>query len=89
MSGNVSFCSSMATTGFISKFESEGTFMEHPELYVRKDECAKHREDINKRLARGSADFAVIKTKLNAILWGLGIIGAAVAGVLADLIFSK
>lgn len=47
-------------------------------------------ERINKleeRMAEKDTQFAVINTKLSAILWGIAVIGTAVIGVLVKLIF--
>lgn len=42
---------------------------------------------LEKRLAEHDTQYAVINTKLSAILWGLGVVGTAVIGVLVKLIF--
>lgn len=39
------------------------------------------------RMAEKDTEFAVINTKLSAILWGVGIIGTALIGVLVKLLF--
>lgn len=39
------------------------------------------------RMAKKDTEFAVINTKLSAILWGIGVIGTAVIGVLVRLLF--
>lgn len=39
------------------------------------------------KMAKKDVEFAVINTKLSAILWGLGVIGAAVIGVLVKIVF--
>ena len=39
------------------------------------------------RLAEKDVQFAVINTKLSAILWGVGVIAAALIGVLIKLLF--
>ena len=59
------------------------------EIFVPRQECDKNMEEVNRRLASGSTEFAIIKTKLNAILWGIGVIGTAVIGVLVKIIFEK
>lgn len=48
------------------------------------DERVKALED---RLAQKDVEFAVINTKLSAILWGLAVIGAAIIGVLVKMLF--
>ena len=39
------------------------------------------------RMAKKDTEFAVINTKLSAILWGVGVIGTALIGVLVKLLF--
>lgn len=39
------------------------------------------------RMAEKDTQFAVINTKLSAILWGVGIIGTAIIGVLIKMVF--
>lgn len=39
------------------------------------------------RMAKKDTEFAVINTKLSAILWGVGIVATALVGVLVKLIF--
>lgn len=39
------------------------------------------------RMAKKDTEFAVINTKLSAILWGLAVIGTAVIGVLVKMVF--
>ena len=39
------------------------------------------------RMAKKDTEFAVINTKLSAILWGIGIIGTALIGVLVKMLF--
>lgn len=41
---------------------------------------------LEKRMAEKDTQFAVINTKLSAILWGVGVIGTAVIGVLIKMI---
>lgn len=42
---------------------------------------------LEKRMAEKDTQFAVINTKLSAILWGVGVIGTALCGVLIKLVF--
>lgn len=42
---------------------------------------------LEERMARKDTEFAVINTKLSAILWGVGVIGAALVGVLTKMLF--
>ncbi len=53
---------------------------EHEEFYARLD-------SLEKRMAEKDTQFAVINTKLSAILWGVGVIGTALVGVLIKLLF--
>lgn len=39
------------------------------------------------RMAKKDVEFAVINTKLTAILWGIGVIGTAIIGVLVKMIW--
>ena len=39
------------------------------------------------RMAEKDTQFAVINTKLSAILWGVGVIGTALVGVLIKMLF--
>ena len=59
------------------------------EIFVTRQECNTQMDTVNNKLAEDAADFAVIKTKLNAILWGLSVIGAAVIGVLVKIVFER
>ena len=43
--------------------------------------------DLEKRMAEKDTQFAVINTKLTAILWGVGTIATAVIGVLVKMLF--
>ena len=43
---------------------------------------------LEKRMAEKDTQFAVINTKLSAILWGIGIIATALVGVLVKFIFN-
>ncbi|MBQ8900848.1 MAG: hypothetical protein IJY72_07820 [Akkermansia sp.] len=40
------------------------------------------------RMAEKDLQYAVINTKLTAILWGIGVIGTAIVGVLVKIIFA-
>ena len=51
-------------------------------------------EDLNRRVTRleermaeKDTQYAVINTKLSAILWGVGVIGTALVGVLVKILF--
>lgn len=42
---------------------------------------------LEKRMAEHDVQYAVISTKLSAILWGIAVIGTAVIGVLVKMVF--
>ena len=44
-------------------------------------------EELEKRMAQKDTEFAVINTKLSAILWGVGVTGTALIGVLIKMLF--
>ena len=44
-------------------------------------------KQLEERMAKKDTGFAVINTKLTAILWGLGVVGTGVIGVLLKMIF--
>ncbi len=48
------------------------------------EERVKNLED---KMAAKDVEFAIINTKLSAILWGLAVVGTAVVGVLVKLVF--
>lgn len=43
--------------------------------------------DLEGRVAKHDTQYAVINTKLSAILWGVGVIGTALIGVLIKILF--
>lgn len=43
---------------------------------------------LEERMAKHDTQYAIINTKLSAILWGIGIIGTAVIGVLVKFVFA-
>lgn len=43
--------------------------------------------ELEKRMAEKDTEFAVINTKLTAILWGIGTIATALIGVLVKMVF--
>lgn len=43
--------------------------------------------ELEKRMAEKDTEFAVINTKLTAILWGVATIATAVIGVLVKMVF--
>lgn len=48
------------------------------------EERVKSLED---RMAQKDTEFAVINTKLSAILWGIGVVATALVGVLVKLLY--
>lgn len=42
---------------------------------------------LESRMAQKDVEFAVINTKLTAILWGVGVTGTAIIGVLIKMLF--
>lgn len=44
-------------------------------------------DSLEERMAKKDTEFAVINTKLSAILWGVGVIGTALVGVLIKMLF--
>lgn len=42
---------------------------------------------LEEKMAEKDVQFAVINTKLSAILWGVGVIGTALVGVLIKMLF--
>lgn len=44
-------------------------------------------KSLEDRMAKKDTEFAVINTKLSAILWGIAVIGSAMIGVLVKMLF--
>jgi len=44
--------------------------------------------DLERRTAAHDTQYAVINTKLTAILWGIGVIATAIIGVLVKFVFN-
>ena len=65
--------------------------MQDQELWKQNaKEHDEYRERINaleERMAKHDVQYAVINTKLTAILWGVGVIGTALIGVLVKIVF--
>jgi len=65
--------------------------MNESERWERND--ADHKDMVDRikkvedRLAEHDTQYAVINTKLSAILWGIGVIGTALIGVLVKIVF--
>lgn len=53
----------------------------------RMDRLEERVKSLEDRTAAHDTQYAVINTKLSAILWGVGIIGTALVGVLVKLLF--
>lgn len=51
------------------------------------EELSERVKSLEERMAKKDTEFAVINTKLSAILWGVGVIGAALIGVLVKMLF--
>lgn len=52
------------------------------------EELSKKIDTLERRMAEKDTQFAVINTKLSAILWGIGIISTALIGVLVKFVFN-
>lgn len=50
-------------------------------------ELADRVSKLEDRMAKHDTQYAVINTKLSAILWGVGVVGTALVGVLIKLLF--
>ena len=50
-------------------------------------ELADRVKALEDRMAKKDVEFAVINTKLTAILWGVGVTGTALIGVLVKMLF--
>lgn len=59
----------------------------HNDMLKRIGTLEERADKIETRLAEKDTQFAVINTKLSAILWGMGVVGTAIIGVLVKLIF--
>ena len=51
------------------------------------DELRDRVKKLEDRMAQKDTEFAVINTKLSAILWGVGVTGTALIGVLIKMLF--
>lgn len=56
-------------------------------LSVDPKELEERIKDLEERMAQKDVEFAVINTKLTAILWGVGVTGTALIGVLIKMVF--
>lgn len=50
--------------------------------YKLKEECDEEMKVVSEKQSKHETQFAVINTKLSAILWLLGVVGAAVIGAI-------
>lgn len=57
------------------------------EIYMRKDACDKAMDAVTDRLAKNDERYAVINTKLSAILWIMGVACTAAIGYLVKILF--
>jgi hypothetical protein len=55
--------------------------------YKLKDDCDRDMKAVDERHHILDKQFSVINTKLSALLWGVGVLGSAVIGVLVKMIF--
>lgn len=60
----------------------------HHALNTRISDAENRITAVEQRLAEKDTQFAVINTKLSAILWGVGVIGTALIGVLIKILFN-
>lgn len=58
------------------------------ETETRVDRLEQRVDSLEKRTAEHDTQYAVINTKLTAILWGIGVIATAVIGVLVKFVFN-
>ncbi len=59
----------------------------HNDMLKRIVNLEERAKKIETRLAEKDTQFAVINTKLSAILWGIGVLGTAIIGVLVKIVF--
>ena len=57
-------------------------------IYVSKTDCTSTTNEIQKEISISKKDLAVINTKINAVLYGLGAVFTAVIGVLVKILFN-
>lgn len=55
--------------------------------YKTREDCDREMTETAERHNLLDKQFAIINTKLSAILWGLGVLGTAVIGVLVKMLF--
>ena len=55
--------------------------------YKLKTECDMDMDTVTNRLSIGDTQFAVLNTKMNALLWLFGVVGTAVIGFLIKYVF--
>lgn len=57
-------------------------------VFVTRDELHSVKDEVDGKLSNDMRELAVINTKVSLVLWLLGVIGAAVIGVLIKVIFN-
>ena len=55
--------------------------------YKLRDDCDREMDEVSKKLASDATQFAVINTKLSAILWMLGVVGTGLIGFVIKYLF--
>lgn len=55
--------------------------------YKRIEDCDREMRGVDVRHHELDKQFSIINTKLSALLWGVGVLGSAVVGVLVKIIF--
>lgn len=65
----------------------EATIRQVVTLSVELKDLEDRIKDLEERMAQKDVEFAVINTKLTAILWGVGVTGTALIGVLIKMVF--
>ena len=58
-----------------------------PTTNIAANDIEERVRSLENRMAQKDIEFAVINTKLTAILWGIGVVGTAVIGVLVKMIW--
>ena len=54
--------------------------------YKLREDCDKEMDKVTERLAKNDERYAVINTKLSALLWGVGVLCTAVIGFLVKYV---
>lgn len=56
-------------------------------IFVTRQEISAMIEDVNKKLSNDKQELTAISTKLNFVLWILGIVGGGIIGVIIKYLF--